>query len=144
MSQKRRPIAKSTPKSFANTKHRLGRSEAEAWLRKATELLKAADLLWAQFLDDLQAFSEDRKLDEPSIENQALMLYGFAIENLLKAGLIARGSVNTSPKNFSLTSHNLIELSDQFGLSLSDDELVRLQKLEEFIIWKSRHIIRNP
>jgi hypothetical protein len=129
------------PKEFANEIYRLGCSEEYLWLCKATELTKSADLLWAQFLDDLHAFQEGRKLEEPFIGSVALMLYGFAIENLLKAGLAARGLAQSGSGNFSLKSHLLIELSEQLGLSLSGEELQYLERLEHFIAWAGRYPI---
>lgn len=141
MSHKRRPIAQSMPKQFANKIYKLSCSEAYLWLCKAAELTKSASLLWAQFLDDRHAFQEGRKLEEPFMGGVALMLYGLAIENLLKAGLAARGFAQSSSGNFSLKSHLLIELSGQLGLSLSKDEVECLERLEHFIAWAGRYPI---
>lgn len=129
------------PKKFANEIYRLSCSEAYLWLCKAAELTKSANLLWVQFLDDLHAFEEGDKLEEPFIGGVALMLYGLVIENLLKAGLASRGFAQSGSGNFSLKSHRLIELSDQFGLSLSKDELEYLERLEHFIVWAGRYPI---
>lgn len=102
MPRKRVPIAKSMPKRFANELHRLGCSEAHLWLVKAAELLKSANLLWLQFLDDSAAFQKGERIEEPFIGGTALMLYGLAVENLLKAGLAHRGQATTGTGSFGL------------------------------------------
>ncbi|WP_139198343.1 hypothetical protein [Syntrophus gentianae] len=116
-------------------------SEAYLWICKANELIKSADLLWAQFFGDLKAFKEGSIKEEPFIGSTALMLYGFAIENLVKAGLAARGAATTRKATFALKSHQLIELFEQLGLSLSKNDMEYLERLEHFMVWAGRYPI---
>lgn len=141
MPRKRVPIAKNMPKRFANELYRLGCSEAHLWLVKAAELLKAANLLWQQFLDDLEAFQKGERQEEPFIGSTALMLYGLAVENLLKAGLAHQRKATTSNGSFGLKSHELAPLAEQLGLSLTDAEAELLERLEAFVSWAGRYPI---
>ena len=129
------------PKKFANELYRLGCSEAHLWLAKATELLKAARLLWQQFLDDLAVFQKGEQLEEPFVGGPALMLYGLAVENLLKAGLAHQGKAVNGNGAFGLKSHGLVDLADQLGLSCTPAEIELLEKLETFVLWAGRYPI---
>lgn len=141
MSRKRAPIAKNMPKRFANELHRLGCTEAHLWLTKAGELLKSANLLWQQFLEDLAAFQKGERIEEPFIGSTALMLYGLAVENLLKAGLAHQGKAVTVTGSFGLKSHELASLAEQLGLSVTDVEAELLERLEAFVSWAGRYPI---
>ncbi len=139
MIRKRVAIAQNMPKHFANELYRLGCSEAYLWLLKAAELLKSANLLWQQYLDDLAAFQKGERIEEPFIGGTALMLYGLAVENLLKAGLAHQGKAATASGAFGLKSHVLLSLGEQLGLSLSTIEAELLERLEAFVSWAGRY-----
>lgn len=127
------------PKKFANELYRLGCTEAYLWLVKAAELSKSANLLWVTYLEDLAAFQNGESIEEPFIGSTALMLYGLVIENLMKAGLTHSGQGINSSQNFSLKSHNLIELGAQLKISFSREETELLERLENFVSWAGRY-----
>lgn len=129
------------PKKFENELYRLGCTEPHLWLVKAVELNKSANLLWGRFLEDLVAFQNSEQLEEPFIGSTALMLYGLAVENLMKAGLTYRGQGTDKSQNFSLKSHNLIELGAQLEIPFSKEETELLERLENFVSWAGRYPI---
>jgi len=108
----------------------------KAWLVKADSLARAAD-------------KTNWLLEENSgLASTHNMLVGMAIECLLKAALIIRGIDVVEIKSGNLyfakdfKSHKLNQLAEkleQFGFSLSDDELLLLEKLAIYIEWGARY-----
>jgi hypothetical protein len=141
MTSHKTPIAKNMPKHFANIKYDLACSEPYLWMRKAQEVRRAADVLWSQFTIELKAFSNGEDSEEPFFGDVAVMLYGLTIENLLKAGLAAKGLAISSKGNFGQKSHNLQSLSADFGLALLPEEAELLERLQHFVEWVGRYPI---
>jgi len=74
----------------------------------------------------------------------ALMLLGFAIENICKAILVGRNSSlvdGDAGLNESLQTHDLKELATKCGQPLDTDEAQVLELLSEFSIWAGRYPI---
>lgn len=70
---------------------------------------------------------------------QALMLYGYAVENLLK-GLYVLSKPRLTPGGLgSLKSHHLISLAQFCGLTLTNEESALLEKLREVVLWQGRY-----
>ncbi len=142
MSQRQTPMAKELPKHFAAEKYLQACKQPWPWLVKAREMRRAADLVWTQFSFDLKRFAANEEDNgEPFIGGVAMMLYAFAAENLLKAGLVARGDGQLSNGNFALKSHKLEDLANDLGLILDAEERELLERLENFLEWAGRYPI---
>ena len=141
MSKRKTPISKSMPKHFADERYRLACAEPYLWIRKAREVRRAADHLWAQFEEDLRAFSDGQDSLEPFSGDVALMLYGFTVENLLKAGIANQGRAVNANGDFKVNTHSLQGLAIQLSIPLSPEESELLERLETFIRWAGRYPI---
>lgn len=129
------------PKRFANEQYRLACTEPYLWLRKARELRRTADLVWEQFVAEINAFTQGQDSPEPFTGDVAMMLYGLTIENLLKAGLAAKGCAVGANGNFKLKVHNLQALTSELSLAVSQAEAELLERLQHFIEWAGRYPI---
>ena len=141
MSKRKTSIAKDMPKHFANKKYRLACEDPYLWIRKAREVRRAADLIWAQFHKELKEFTAGVDSDEPFTGDVAMMLYGLVIENLLKGALALKGRASKQNGNFDLKSHALEDLSISLLLPLCPEERELLERLENFIEWAGRYPI---
>lgn len=142
MSRRKTPIAKELPKGFANDRYRRACVEPFPWLVKAREMRRAADLVWAQFSSELTAFAAGGdESGEPFTGSVAMMLYAFALENLLKAGLAANGVAVGPNGNFALKSHKLEDLAEDLAFILEPDERELMERLEHFLEWAGRYPI---
>ena len=141
MTTQKTPISKKMPKHFANKKYKMACDEPYLWLAKSQETRRAADILWNQFVSEIQASFDEICDIKPEIGSVAMMLYGLTIENLLKAGLVVKG-VGVKPNgNFGLKSHELLSLSKELGLSFSPDEREFVERLQIFVEWAGRYPI---
>lgn len=129
------------PKHFSHEKYEDACSDPFMWIRKAVELRKAADVVWADFLSTLEAFQKSDDLENPFTGQVAIMLYGLAIENHLKAGLVAAGKGKNSSGEFNIKSHKIIDLAIKLGLQCSPEEYELLERLEHHITWAGRYPI---
>jgi hypothetical protein len=89
------------------------------------------------------------KTDVPSkhsLINQHMMLAGFAIENLCKGYLADRFSLKERedvqragvlPK--SLKGHDILNLVEQTGMTLSDTEKDLLERITDTVVWRGRY-----
>jgi hypothetical protein len=141
MSIRKTAIAKALPKQFDDEKYRLACEDPYLWIRKAREVKRAANLIWAQFDSELKSHRSGNYSDEPFTGDVALMLYGFVIENLLKGALAAKGGAANSKGNFDLKSHALEDLALKLSIPLSPEECELLERLENFIQWAGRYPI---
>ena len=81
-----------------------------------------------------------------NLVNQHMMLAGFAIENLCKGYLAGRLSheeredvqrAGVLPK--SLKGHDILNLVEQTGMTLSDTEKYLLKRITEAVLWRGRY-----
>jgi hypothetical protein len=124
-----------------------------SWVGVADNLHESARVIW-------QAYSAEWELTEqfwnrplnsqiapPSKERLALfqvglMLLGFAMENLLKALLLAQDSSIVADGKLKWpgkTGHELGELAEAAGLTLNAGEGQILDNLKEFVLWAGRY-----
>lgn len=106
-----------------------------AWREKADELKAAADALWHKYHRDVPNYlrrtarwrknpDSIRPAAPASLVNVAVMLAGFALENLLK-GLVVKhepGCLKMGHLPKKLRSHDLEKLADLGGIRLTDGE----------------------
>ena len=136
---------------------------ADAWFCAADELIAAMDLLEPhveRFWKSVRSLflAVDKTSDVPSkqeksdvvskhnLVNQHMMLAGFAIENLCKGYLAGRLSheeredaqrAGVLPK--SLKGHDILNLVEQTGMTLSDTEKYLLKRITEAVLWRGRY-----
>lgn len=100
------------------------------WLIQAYELKRSADILWDQFIGDMEQF-QTRGLDTSvpwgphATGDAAMMLSGFAIENLVKGILVGRDPTRVEGgrlKEWSGSGHDLPNLFREAGIEFTDIE----------------------
>lgn len=111
------------------------KSTACAWQEEARVLICAGNIL----LDSYEGSSLVKKLpfepNEAYLWRPLMVLYALAVENLLKAIIIARGDEDTAPNGKLakwFTTHNLNKLADRAKLSFTPKQGL-LETLREFI-----------
>jgi hypothetical protein len=127
------------------------------WYAKAFELRRSARALYKALLPGLRRHEQAAKrakrvLDQGVRQVVAIrshspdvrpvyMLYGFALENLLKGLLIARTPHLISERSLSkrIVGHNLRALLRNAGISVNAEEEEALRWTEEAVVWKARY-----
>lgn len=130
-------------------------SHPEHWLGKAIELRRVGRYLYRTLLGDLVRYDQAVKratsaLDRPGRNVAAIrarqpdpqpvyVLYGFALENLLKGLLIARDPSLISDHRLSkdITGHDLINLLTRASVSFDAREAAVLHQTMDATVWKA-------
>jgi hypothetical protein len=112
---------------------------------------ETADTLWAAANVLLRAQEENRNLGggcpEPEYEHldsPATLLYGFALENLIKGYLIKKhNSFDNALKAAQgiWKGHNVSVLAAKTGIPLTETQQIQLKSIDAFIIWAGRYPI---
>ena len=119
----------------------------ERWISQARRLSASADLLFNAYLKDLHRFGKVRKVS--SLKNlehamPATLLYGLALENLLKAILVHNDPSRTSNGRLAEWpggGHDLSVLAREAEVALDSVETDLLKRLSQFIKWAGRYPI---
>ncbi len=114
----------------------------EEWLTTATNLRKAADILFAECPQGWSPNGEPIDPDKLFILAPASMLYGFALENAIKGYLIERrGSFDAavSADKEAWKGHRLQALAQATGLQLTGEQSLLLESVEALICWAGRY-----
>lgn len=127
------PIDSRSPKEFWDEQHQRLAEEPIAWVLRADELIAAFEVLAADIESNAASHCP------PSTSSVALMLAGFAIENILKAFLVANRNPLNSKGRFEFATHKLLKLATNAQLAVSSDEARLLERLEEFVAWAGRY-----
>lgn len=102
-----------------------------AWFGSADTLLKSAALVW------------DRRNHVPHSVWVALMLRGYAVENLLKARWVNKGNSLSVNGHFQripdIGDHNLVQIAQKVGLSCSEQRSNVLHALSNAIRYLGRY-----
>lgn len=133
------PIDKRSPKDFWDDQHKSLAAEPLAWTLSADELLRSFELLVAQEALDAPTRRDKPGKYLPPIHSVAMMLAGFAIENLLKAIHISSNPAFNASGKFDVATHDLLKLADGIDLFLTEKEKVLLERLEQFLTWAGRY-----
>ncbi len=118
------------------------KDQPEAWLTTATNLKKAADILFAECPEGWTLDGEPINPDKLFVLAPASMLYGFALENAVKGFVIEKcGSfdkaMNANEKAWK--GHHLQSLAQATGLSLTQEQSRLLASVEALICWAGRY-----
>jgi hypothetical protein len=78
--------------------------------------------------------------DEPNYL-PGMLLYGYAIENVVKALMIARDRtlISSSRIDEKIKKHDLVELCASAGMSISDQQRSTLEMLSRIVEWAGRY-----
>jgi len=128
-----------SPKFFWDEQHQKIASTPSCWVISAEQLLRAFNLLSNQAeIDTKNLFTNKETSDYSSpISSTAMMLGGLAIENLLKAIHVSQGKKTLFDDNKKIhkdyKTHDCLQLAEDAGISLSEEERILLERLEHFI-----------
>lgn len=132
-------IDKRSPGDLWDDQHKKLASNPLSWTLTADGLLRAFELLAAQVTEDLKMRDELRHKYIPNVISTALMLSGFAIENMFKAIYVSQHPAFDRAGKLVVVTHGLIKLADEVGLPLTIDERTLLECLEQFLTWAGRY-----
>ena len=112
----------------------------------AKSLYLSGKTLYKKFSDDLTFLEngvDPKELPYLDVFFIYLMLYGLAIENLLKSLIIKNGTslYQNGVINKRYRTHNLNSLFDSCGLKKSNDEKEILDILSEFVLWAGKYSV---
>ncbi|HLQ24803.1 MAG TPA: hypothetical protein VK138_02870 [Acidiferrobacterales bacterium] len=130
----RTPLDPRSPKDIWDEQHSLLAKDPIAWVLKADQLIAAFEHLATETICRIEAQDTG-----PEFSGVALMLAGFAIENLMKGLLVQKQSPVNEKGKFELVSHDLLKLAKDVSLPLTEDECRLLEKLGEFLTWTGRY-----
>lgn len=115
----------------------------EIWISKADELVYSADIL-AQF--EMLKLRTRRDVSGVTIDDfsicvmpQVLMLYGYAIENYLKAILVKKGKIKIVNDKVVGIGHDLMKLFLDCDFKFADSFEEIIKKIERHIYWEGRY-----
>ena len=104
------------------------------WAIKADSLIRAFDILVEAATQDLQG-----PFDKPEISAVPHMMAGLALENIFKGVFIMNGGKAVENGEFKHSGHNLRWLSEKAGVTLSPEEHILFERLQEFVEWGSKY-----
>ncbi len=117
------------------------------WVLEARRLRSAADLIFAAYLADLAAFEHGQppsSLDHLELVMPASLLYGLAVENLLKAIILKNvkpAATRRRLPEWPSDGHDLEKLASRAIVTLNDCERDMLRRLSAFVRWAGRYPI---
>jgi len=125
------------------------------WLFRAQDLSQAATVLFEAFIADRQRFID---LNEPglgvdkkevpnlSIAPVAMLLFGLAVENVLKAMIVKNDPTIVGDEKlgrWGARDHDLVKLAERAGLQLEPADRDLLARLGLFLLWRGRYPVPN-
>lgn len=121
------------------------------WLKKAKLLRNASNQLFVRFEKDRLAYDETMGQNpsfdlEPPDDSVLMMLFGFAIENLLKGLYVSTLQNAKRPRKLTelgLSQHRLSAIAKRIegslGEQFAESEINLLVGLEQMILWQGRY-----
>jgi len=118
----------------------------EEWFDKAEQLKYSAEILFSFEKNRLSIKRENRAdviMDIGiSVKPQAVMLFGMALEVLLKSLEVKRDMIkiiNGEIKGKKRISHNILNLIQELQIQLDEKEIRYLEKVTRHIVWEGRY-----
>jgi hypothetical protein len=126
--------------NFFEEQYRMGDETPAIWALNARRLKRGGDLIFDAYEIDLKAMERGvspLELNNLEVAGAATMLFGFAIENLLKAIIKARepGIKYKWPGN----GHELILLAEKANIPFNMKQKDIVQRLVKFVEWAGRY-----
>ena len=121
------------------------KDDPHRWGSNASNLKSAAEALFKVHRDWCDPETgEPINHEHERVDAPATMLYGCAMENMIKAYLIKKyGSFETAmgANENAWKRHQIPALADETGLTISDELRLLLRTLESFVVWAGRYPI---
>jgi hypothetical protein len=130
----RLPISNEVPREGVARDFNLIASTCLMWVLEADSLTRAFQLL----VEAARADVQNERL-EADVFRVPYLLGGLAIENLLKARIISRGQAAAKEGKLVLDTHDLPKLAAKGGVQLGGEEVVLMQRLQQFVQWGGRY-----
>jgi hypothetical protein len=128
---------------------------SKVWLLTARGLKNAADIIWQKWYSLSEIGKKKSEIEPSEIVNIYeerctffliyMMLYGLALENLLKGIIISKNPSNYKNKIRwgKNKGHNLICLTNKISFKLTNDESKIINSLSEAIKWAGRYPVKQ-
>ncbi len=107
------------------------------WIYSAGSLWRSALIL----LEKEKGRKHISGIVEPHLIHVAIMLCGYALENLIKGALVCTGKVLDKNGNFCHASHDLQKLFRKLEFELSEKEIQILNIITYYVLWLGRYPI---
>lgn len=117
------------------------------WRSRANKLKHCADLLFKAFVETRKLSPEEQSMTRDSeIADVATLLYGMAMENVLKAALLKDGIAKVGPNSKicwnaeGAKDHDLLGMCrslKSFGLTAGQENL--MERLSAFVCWAGKY-----
>jgi hypothetical protein len=124
-----------------------GLNDGLQWLQSADRLKRGADLLFAAYLESNELSPEERsQTEDRNMDGVATLLYGLAMENVLKAVLLKEGIAKVNPDGKvawnvdGAKEHDLVSIcrsSNLLTLNSSQEKL--LERMSAFVHWAGKY-----
>jgi hypothetical protein len=117
------------------------KDDPEEWGATAWNLRTAADVLFEAYGEIWEPDGEPVHLENQNLDSPASMLYGGALENMIKGYLIEKHGGFEQARaahQCAWDRHQLSRLAAATGVPLSHDQLLLLRSLESFVVWAGR------
>jgi hypothetical protein len=124
-----------------------GLNDELQWLDSADKLKHGADLLFTAYLDSCGLLPEERsQTDDRKMDGVATLLYGLAMENILKAALLKEGIAKIEADGSvdwivdGASEHDLLAIcrsSKLVSLNVNQEKL--MQRLSAFVYWAGKY-----
>lgn len=131
---------------FYNEQFRLGALTPAVWVLWARRLRRSADLVFQQYCSDLRAMEDGKsplELDDLELSGCATLLYGLAMENLLKAIVIQakpeQAIAGSKLRKWPGGGHDLLLLCKEAQVRIDNAERDQLVRLTAFVKWAGRY-----
>jgi hypothetical protein len=129
---------------FLKKQFDLGAESAGAWALSARRLKRGGDLLFDAYAADLDAMGSGvspLELANLEVVGPATLLFGLAIENILKAIIIDRDPqpVNDGKLRGWPAAHDLLRLADFAAIEFDDRQKDLVRRIGAFVEWAGRY-----
>lgn len=124
-----------------------GLNDELQWLDSADKLKHGADLLFTAYLDSCGLSPEERsQTDDRKMDGVATLLYGLAMENILKAALLKEGIAKIKPDGSiawnvdGSKDHDLLSICRSSKLlTLNPDQEKLMERMSAFVHWAGKY-----
>jgi hypothetical protein len=115
--------------------YEIRKTTPELWVLEARRLKVGGDLLFDAYKKDLDLLEKNGNpliLKNLELSKVASLIFGLAIEDLLKAIILSK----TQQLKM---NHKLIDLSEKAGITLTDVQSDIVKRLQTYVVWSGRY-----
>jgi hypothetical protein len=121
------------------------KDEPGFWILSARRLKRSGDLIFQAYSNDLEAMvngATPTELENLELAGVASMLFGLAIENLLKAIIISNDKSDQPPdrvRDWDRDGHELVSLAEKADINLNEKQRDLLVRLTSSVRWSGKY-----